>query len=119
MADDPSFLTVLGVRLPDMLAGLAGGVVNAFIFKRLDPWSVVGSVVVGTLTANYLGSSLSKVLDPILGSFSPGPGGSAFIVGLTAMAICQTIMDAVQHWKPPGTASGGTPPSPTKEEPKV
>jgi uncharacterized membrane protein YeaQ/YmgE (transglycosylase-associated protein family) len=110
LPDEPSVLTFLGIRLPDMLAGLAGGVVNAFLFKRLDPWSVVGSIVVGTLTANYLGSSIGKILDPVLGSFSPGSGGSAFIVGLTSMAICQSIMDAVRHWRPPrppgGTAAG-------------
>ena len=97
---DPTFLTALGIRLPDLLAGFAGGVVNAFIFHKSDPWAIVGSMVVGAFTANYLGESASKML-------GLSSGASAFIVGIAAMALCQGIVAAVQSWKP--SLPGGKP----------
>ena len=39
MADDPGFLIQLGVSMPDLIAGFAGGVVNAIALKRSDPVS--------------------------------------------------------------------------------
>lgn len=92
VADDPSLLRELGLRISDLIAGLSGGIVNAFIFKRSDPWSIIGSVVVGALTANYL--------SPIVGSYlgTNGPG-VAFIVGLAGMAICQGIVETAKNWR--------------------
>lgn len=101
MADDPGFLLTIGVKVPDMLAGFAGGVVNAFVFKRGDPWSVAGSMVVGALTSNYLGEPAAHLL-----GLSNGP--SAFIVGVAGMALCQGIVAAAQNWRPtiPGGGTG-------------
>lgn len=99
MADDPGFLITLGIKLPDLFAGFAGGVVNAFVFKRADPWAVAGSMVVGAFTANYLGEPASHVM-------SLSSGAAAFIVGVAGMAICQGIVKAVLSWRP--TLPGGT-----------
>jgi uncharacterized membrane protein YeaQ/YmgE (transglycosylase-associated protein family) len=87
------FMLDLGVKLPDLVAGFAGGVVNAFVFKRGTPAGIIGSVVVGALTANYLGDNAAR----FVGS---GPGTSAFIVGLAGMAICQGLVEAIQRWRP-------------------
>jgi hypothetical protein len=83
----------LGLRLPDLIAGFAGGVVNALVFHRAEPLSIVTSTVVGALTANYLGEPSSHVT-------GLSEGASSFVVGLAAMAITQGIMTAVQQWRP-------------------
>jgi len=93
MSDDPGLLVQIGVRLQDLIAGLMGGVVNAFVFSRSDPWSIIGSMVVGALTANYLS-------DPIGRMIGTSGGATAFIVGLAGMAICQGIVEAAKNWHP-------------------
>lgn len=101
MSDDPGFLAQLGIRLPDMVAGLAGGIVNAFVIRRADPISILGSIIVGALTANYLSGSLANYL-------GTGPGVGGFVVGVAGMAICQGILEAAKSWRPfqPTTRSG-------------
>jgi len=87
-------LADLGIHLNNAVAGFAGGVVNAFVFRRSDPWSIVGSVVVGTLTAAYLG-------EPVAGYLGAKGAAAGFIVGLGGMAICQGILEALKKWRPP------------------
>ena len=93
MNDDPGFLIQFGIKMPDLIAGLAGGVVNAFVFKRSDPASIIGSMVVGSLTANYLSEPITRYL-------GTSGGAGAFIVGLAGMAICQGIVEAAKSWRP-------------------
>lgn len=92
MADE-SFLAQIGLHLSDLIAGFSGGVVNAFIFKRPDPYSIIGSMVVGALAANYLTETVSRYL-------GTGRDVSGFIVGLAGMAICQGIVEAAKGWRP-------------------
>lgn len=102
MADDPGFLFSIGVHTQDLIAGFCGGVVNAFVFKRADPISIIGSMIVGAFTANYLSESIGHYL---------GTSGyaAAFIVGLAGMAICQGIVEAAKSWRP-FQANNRTPP---------
>lgn len=97
--EDPSFLVELGIKIPDMVAGFGGGVVNAIVFKRSDPISIIGSMIVGALTANYLAEPFGHYLGTAAGS-------SAFIVGLAGMAICQGIVEAAKSWRPFGKGEG-------------
>jgi len=90
MSDD--FLASLGLHLQDLVAGFAGGVANAFVFKKSNPWAIIGSIIVGGFAANYLGVVLSKVL-------GTSAATSAFIVGLTGMAVCQGIVESCGSWK--------------------
>lgn len=90
MANDPEWMVTLGLKVQDLTAGVAGGVVNAFVFKRADPWAVAGSIVVGALTANYLGEYGVRYV-------GMGQGAAAFIIGLCGMAICQGIMSFVKQ----------------------
>jgi hypothetical protein len=83
-----------GIKVPDLIAGFAGGIVNSFVFNRTNPTAVIGSMVVGALTANYLGEPASRVI-------GTGPGATAFIVGLAGMAICQGIVAAAKRYRPP------------------
>jgi hypothetical protein len=96
MSNDPGILIHLGVKLPDLIAGAAGGVVNAFIFRRVSPSAAAASVVVGALTANYL----AEIAVHVFGAYSPSQGAAAFIVGLTGMVVCQTIVAAAASWRP-------------------
>jgi hypothetical protein len=93
MSDEPGLLVQLGINAHDLIAGFAGGIVNAVVFKRADPVSIIGSMLVGSLTANYLS-------DPIGHYLGTGAGASAFIVGLAGMAICQGIVEAAKSWRP-------------------
>ncbi len=90
---DPDILVSVGIKTQDILAGLAGGVVNAFVFQRSNPTAIIGSVVVGAFTANYLADSAAHML-------GTSGGASAFIVGLCAMAICQALVAAAGKWMP-------------------
>lgn len=85
------FLTQIGIRVPDLVSGFGGGVVNALFFQRGKPVDVVASVVGGAITANYLAETVSKIAGTELGV-------SGFIVGVTAMAICQGILSVVKAW---------------------
>lgn len=85
----------LGVKIPDLVAGFAGGVVNALLFQRTDPVAALVSVVVGGLTANYAAATFSKMSGLEIGF-------AGFIVGLGAMVICQGLLAGVKKWAPLG-----------------
>jgi uncharacterized membrane protein YeaQ/YmgE (transglycosylase-associated protein family) len=87
------FWAWIGIKVPDLIAGLAGGIVNAFVFKKSNPMAIIGSIIVGALTANYLS-------EPATQYTGTSPGASAFIVGLCGMAICQVIAELVSKWRP-------------------
>lgn len=80
----------LGLNAKLLVAGFAGGVVHALVFKQRSPSGVIASVLTGTLTANFL----APVAEHYVGDWL-GAGGSAFVVGLTAMAICQGVVGLV------------------------
>ncbi len=90
---DPEILSTFGIKVSDLVGGLAGGIVNAFVFQKTSPLAVLGSVVVGCLTAAYLSEPASHYI-------GTSGGATAFLVGLCAMAICQAVVAAVQKWKP-------------------
>jgi ABC-type xylose transport system permease subunit len=96
-------LTEYGIKLPDLVAGFAGGVVRAFVLKRSNPLAIVGSVVVGAITAAYLGPPAGRWLGSWLGTTEGAP---AFIVGLCGMALCQRLLEGVKRVRLP---HGGLP----------
>lgn len=103
MAEDPGLLIQLGVKMPDLLAGFAGGVVNALALKRSDPWSIISSVVIGGLTANYLTETFGHYL-------GTAQGTSGFLVGVAGMAICQGIIAGAARWSPFGPVNSNRAP---------
>jgi hypothetical protein len=90
---DKSSLLELGIKLPDLIAGFAGGVVNAFVFNRAAPWAVIGSILVGGFTANYLGEPVARMIGMSLGA-------SSFVVGLGGMALCQALVETMKSRVP-------------------
>lgn len=97
---DPDLFVAIGIKSQDLVAGLAGGVVNAFVFQRSNPVAIVGSVIVGALTAAYLTEPAGRITGTT-------GGATAFIVGLGAMAICQGIVGAITKWRPAAIPKGG------------
>lgn len=93
----------LGIRIPDLVAGFAGGVVNAFVFKRSSPVAIVGSVIVGAFTANYLGLSVSDYLHV-------SSGAASFLVGVAGMAFVQGAIEGAGRWQPFKGGNNGNPP---------
>ena len=98
---DPDLLATLGIKTSDLIAGLAGGIVNAFVFQRSNPVTIVGSVIVGALTAAYLTEPAGRITGTT-------GGATAFIVGLGAMAICQGIIAQISKYKPGANPKGGS-----------
>ncbi len=83
-------LEELGLNAKLLVAGFSGGVVHAIVFKQTGPLAVIGSVMAGMLTANFLSPAAEHYLGEWLGD-----RGCAFIVGLTAMAVCQGVVSLV------------------------
>ena len=85
-------LSAIGVKITDVVAGLAGGIVNALFFiKSLTPRDVIASILGGSITTAYLAPVVGKTM----GTDSQVVG---FIIGLTAMAICQQLILMVPGW---------------------
>lgn len=100
MIDNPDIWVKVGIRLQDLFAGFAGGVVNAFASKRSDPWSILGSLVAGGLMANYL----SETFASYLGGMKTGVAG--FVIGVAGMTIAQGIIEVSKSWRPFGSSNG-------------
>jgi hypothetical protein len=56
-------------------------------------------MLVGSLTANYLGEYGAKYV-------GTSEGASSFLVGLCGMIICQLIVAAAAKWTPPFLRTG-------------
>ena len=79
-------LTWLGIKIPDLIAGMFGGVVKALVFHRENPAETVFSGIVGGLMANYLGEGIAEKI-------GYGRGAVCFAVGIAAMVLCQVILE--------------------------
>lgn len=90
-------MAYLGVKVPDLFAGLAGGVVKALVFHRDKPGETIISGIVGALMANYLGEGVAEKI-------GFGRGAVCFAVGISAMVICQAIIDRVKTMSEKGRA---------------
>lgn len=110
---DPDFLKEVGLKAPDLFAGLSGGIVRTLFETRFKPVVTILSAVSGGLTANFLAQPFSVGFDKIFsawfGGVSIDHGVAGFFVGLTAMTICQSIIAKVRRW------SGAADDSPQQE----
>jgi len=97
------FLATLGIKIPDIVSGIAGGMVNALLFQRTSPIAAMSSVLAGGLTANYLAEPMAK-------QFTLNIGTAGFIIGLTAMIVCQGLMTGANKWAAT-RGQNGSPPS--------
>lgn len=104
---DGNWLQDIGFRLQDLIAGFMGGLVNAFIFNRVSPLAVVGSIVVGALSANYLGEPAAKYVT--LHIVELGEGVASFLIGLGGMGLMQGIAGTVSAWRFGGKSGNDRP----------
>ena len=92
--------SLIGIKLTHLLAGVAGGVVRAFLAG--GSWvAAVASVVVGSLTAGYLTGPVYKAAHswfPAMGQDTTSEHAIGFLVGLTAMLICEGVLKAARGW---------------------
>ena len=106
---DPLF-TLLGIKTTHIGGGLAGGTVSHIIVGgSWKQWTV--SATAGVLGSGYLTpAAYFLVVHYVPSVADPGIEGSiGFLIGLTAMLICQGFMLSAQRWsknpwfpKPPG-----------------
>ena len=102
------FLEKYGLHALDLIAGLLGGLTAAVVVRQSNPWQIIGSVLVGAITANYLGGYVDILTGPTITREA-----GDFVVGLSAMVLCQKILDYVQKFELPwgrknGNGSGGS-----------
>lgn len=88
-----SDLRELGITIKHLIAGFAGGVVSALLMRNVRPLEALSSVLGGTLAANYFTEHAVKTM-------GFGEGAAGFLIGLTAMILCQKIIEAVRKWVP-------------------
>lgn len=103
------WLLSLNIKLSYLLAGTAGGIVRAFLIGT-SFYSACASVIIGTLTANYMTSSISQFYGSLLRvTVEPNfQHGVAFVIGLTAMLICEGLLRIARKWaKNPVLPKGG------------
>lgn len=83
--------TFFGIKAVQLVAGLMGGLVRALLAPAKTVGTIVTSCVVGGVTAGYM----TPVAAPFLADKLSVPEGASlepvtgFLVGLTAMAICE------------------------------
>lgn len=89
----------LGIKLSHLVAGIAGGIVRAFLAGS-DFMTAIASVVVGSLTAGYLTTPVYKSLIVQFPATTDTSTEHAvgFLVGLTAMLICEGVLRYARTW---------------------
>jgi len=105
MNADQSLGAFIGIKLTQIVAGFAGGVVSLAFLQGLSRKQAVLAVVVGCLSSAYL-------TDPVVYFFNIGPSlinGTAFVIGLCAMNIIPLIKKAVAQRVEGRIASGDDP----------
>ena len=88
---DPLF-GATGIHVQTIIAGFLGGVGRALMPPFVSAWNALATIMLGAVTAAYLTDTV-LVLGHIPDSVNHN--AAAFIVGMTAMTICQGIVSAV------------------------
>lgn len=83
-------LSALHLHAPDLMAGLFGGLVASFFDRNSRPWHIVGSVVIGMFTGNYLAAAIGEIIP----SAHEAP---AFVAGLVGRELCKRWINAAKH----------------------
>ena len=95
----------LGLNPIDLLAGFSGGMVAALLSAPSRPtaWGVFSAVIVGSLTAGYLG--------PVAPSYfgMKSSSGTSFVIGIAGIPISRALLNTMKRirWMPNGTESKG------------
>lgn len=80
------------------VAGALGGIVR-WITLRERPREALGSLVVGAISAVYLGPLVAPLLEPVVGAIAPkgdASGFAAFVVGLGGISIASFLIEVIR-----------------------
>ena len=92
---DHGILAQLGIKVPNMFAGAAGGLVGAMVSRKAGIATFLSYFFSGALTSNFLAKPALHVMPDWVGE-----GGAGFIIGLGAMTICALLIGAINKWNP-------------------
>lgn len=96
--------SLLGLKLGHLLAGIAGGMVRALLMG--GGWmAAFTSIVVGALTSSYLTPSISKY-SASLWFISLDEHATGFLLGVTAMFLCEGVIIMAKNWRKNPTLPG-------------
>jgi hypothetical protein len=96
----------IGLNESTATAGLLGGTVRGLIIQ--GGWvNGIVSALVGAITANYMASGLS--ISTTFNPWSWSEGTIGFIVGMTAMLLCEGILKYARDWSADPKLPGGRP----------
>lgn len=82
------------------IAGALGGVVR-WITLRERPREAIGSLIVGSVCAIYLGPLVEPMLAPVIGKIAPkgdSAGFASFVVGLGGISIASFVIEIFRAW---------------------
>jgi hypothetical protein len=85
------FLDTIGIVPLSAGAGFFGGVVNVFFLRKMNAFDVIGAVLGGTLTANYLGAPFAELL-PLPGNTHLPIGATSFLFGIGGLQLTGVLM---------------------------
>lgn len=94
------FEATTGIKVAHLLAGLAGGLVRAFVLGG-GFWRTATSVICGSLTAAYLTGpvfALAVYYFPFLGHDRSSEYACGYLVGMTAMVIAEGVLRWARRW---------------------
>lgn len=97
--------TIFGIKITNIIAGILGGSVRAFLVGG-NWFQYFISVFTGGVTAAYFSTPLTY--SPI--NYWQLPEGTVgFLVGLTGMLLCEGIMRYARSWSRNPSLPGGKP----------
>lgn len=99
------------------LAGALGGLVR-WVTLRESVREGLGSLLVGSVCALYLGPLVEPVLTPVLGKLAPGAGASgfaSFVVGLGGIGFSGLILDILRNMRRRYVPAAETPEAPAED----
>lgn len=104
------FESILGIKITHIAAGVAGGAVRALLMG--GGWmAAFTAVLIGSLTAAYFTTPAYYLLSRYT-SIPQEPSTEhavGFLVGLTAMMICEGFLKYARGWSRNPTLPGGKP----------
>lgn len=100
---------IVGVKLVNVVSGVAGGLVRGLIAKGFSWPQRISSAIVGGLTAGYATPGVMPVIRKWLDvwSYPTGDieGSVGFALGLVGMTVCDALIRWARRWRdgpPPG-----------------
>jgi len=93
--------TSIGIHVQDVISGFIGGVGRVLMPPYISAWNALATILLGAMTAAYLTDFSASLLAVVLRTDPDklSRGAVGFIVGMTAMTICQGIIGAVNKMR--------------------